>query len=149
VENNQLNYPVGFYFKLTFKGEEVAFKEVSGIANVSHLDEVVEGGENRFKYQLPGSQKYENIVLKRALVLENSKFLNWCNNILNGSLNVPLETNDILLSLNEVEGKAILEWRFFKAYPVDLAFEAFDTDKKSIAIERVAFSYANFEIVKK
>ncbi|MEZ4873956.1 MAG: phage tail protein [Flavobacteriaceae bacterium] len=64
----QSSYPVSFYFKLSFKGVDAAFQEVSGISKELGVEEVVCGGENRFKYRLPTTTSGQNLVLKRAVV---------------------------------------------------------------------------------
>jgi len=61
------SYPVGFYFELSFRGEDAAFQEVSGMSKELSVEEVVCGGENRFKYRLPTVSSSQNLVLKRAL----------------------------------------------------------------------------------
>lgn len=66
------NYPLGFYFELSFKDEDAAFKEVSGISKELSMEEVVCGGENRFKYRLPTITTSQNLVLKRALIPKGS-----------------------------------------------------------------------------
>jgi phage tail-like protein len=70
-------YAVSFYFVLLFKGEKIAFQEISGMAEEMSVEEVVCGGENRFKYKLPTVATGQNLVLKRALVPVASKLVNW------------------------------------------------------------------------
>ena len=52
-------YPLpAFHFKLVFTqkpGEDTSFKEVSGIGTEINVQEVVEGGENRFVHRQVGS----------------------------------------------------------------------------------------------
>ncbi|MFZ0597999.1 MAG: phage tail protein, partial [Flavobacterium sp.] len=62
------DYPVSFYFTLSFSGVDAAFKEVSGISKELSMEEIVCGGENRFKYRLPTVSNSQNLVLKRAIV---------------------------------------------------------------------------------
>jgi phage tail-like protein len=68
-------YPVGFYFSLSFEGEDVTFQEVSGISKELDVEKVASSGENRFKYRLPNVSSSQNLVLKRAIVPTGSKLI--------------------------------------------------------------------------
>jgi phage tail-like protein len=79
-------YAVCFYFELLFKGEKIAFQEVSGLTEELNVEEIVCGGENRFKYKLPTVVSNQNLVLKRALIPANSGLVTWCKNSIGGGL---------------------------------------------------------------
>ena len=63
------DYPVSFYFTLPFAGVDAAFKEVSGISKELSIEEIVCGGENRFKYCLSTVLSSQNLILKELLFL--------------------------------------------------------------------------------
>ena len=46
--------------------------------------EILEGGENRFKYKLPTQSKYQDLVLKRGLIPIKSKLATWVKKTLTG-----------------------------------------------------------------
>ena len=74
--------PVGFHFRVAFgflpsDSNDARFQEVSGFAAELGVEEVTEGGENRFSHRLPGRAKYANLVLKRGL-LTDSELIEWC-----------------------------------------------------------------------
>ena len=98
------NYPVGFYFELSFKGEDAAFKEVSGISKELNMEEVISGGENRFKYRLPTITTSQNLVLKRALIPEGSQLIDWCASTLDEGLANAIITHDVSVSLFNPDG---------------------------------------------
>jgi phage tail-like protein len=148
MENDQSDNLLAFYFKITYKGSEVAFKEVSGISNQLNLPEVAEGGENRFKYRLPTAAKFQNLVLKRGFVAKDSIFLNWCGNTIGGTLASAIEPSDVCISLMDATGEIILAWKFKQAYPVKLEIENLKLDVNFVAIESVELAYAYFEIIK-
>src|ERR1700760_352114 len=112
------NYPVSFYFKLSFNGDDAAFQEVSGISKELSMEEVVCGGENRFKYRLPTVTTSQNLVLKRAQVPANSKLVNWCTAWLDTGLAYTLPPKDISVSLLGSDNLVRSMWTFYKAFPV-------------------------------
>ena len=72
------DYPVRFYFTLSFPGVDATFKEVSDISKELSIEEIVCGGENRFKYRLPTVFSSQNLILKRAIVPIGSLLMYWC-----------------------------------------------------------------------
>src|SRR4051812_48889232 len=72
--------PVGFYFQVAIQGisgiNEGNFQEISGLNVKIGAEEVKEGGELRFVHRLPTPPKYENIILKRGMLL-GSPLIAW------------------------------------------------------------------------
>ncbi|WP_299114025.1 phage tail protein [uncultured Winogradskyella sp.] len=142
------NYPVSFYFQLSFKGEDAAFQEVSGITKEQSIEEVVCGGENRFKYRLPTLSSSQNLVLKRALVLKNSKLASWCKHTLEDGLAFKINTQDVTVSLMKSEEEPLASWTFHKAYPIKYSVSDFRSDENKLVIETMELAYTYFEIPK-
>ena len=142
------NYPVGFYFELSFKGEDASFQEVSGISKEQGIEEVVCGGENRFKYRLPTLSSSQNLVLKRALVLKDSKLASWVKHTLEDGLLYRVNTQDITVSLMKSEEEPLVSWVFHKAYPIKYAISDFKSDENKLVIETMELAYTYFEIPK-
>lgn len=140
------NYPVGFYFKLSFKGEDAAFKEVSGISKELHLEEVTCGGENRFKYRLPTVATGQNLVLKRALITEGSELADWCASTMDDGLVNSIETHDVSVSLLDQDGYVSVMWTFYNAYPVKYSISDLKSQESEIVMESIEFAYTYFEI---
>jgi phage tail-like protein len=76
--------PVGFHFLVRFEGlllkypgiPDIGFQEVSGITAEIGVEEYHEGGENRFKHRLPNPVSYQNLVLKRGMLI-GSQLMQW------------------------------------------------------------------------
>jgi len=143
---NQINYPVSFYFELSFEGEDAAFQSATGISKELVLEEVISGGENRFTYGLPTISKNENLVLKRALIPSGSKLIEWCERTIDNGLENTIETQDVSLSLLDLNGKALVTWTFFNAYPVKYSVSDFKSDENKLAIETIELAYNYFKI---
>ena len=135
-------YPVGFYFSLSFEGEDVAFKEVSGISK----EEVARGGENRIKYRSPNVSSSKNLVLKRAIVPRASNFNTWCSNTLDAGLATAIQTQDVSVDLLDNEGTVLMKWTFYNAYPVNYAVSDLKSQESEILIETIEFAYNYFNI---
>jgi phage tail-like protein len=142
----QNSYPVGFYFELSFKGEDAAFKEVSGISKEMSLEEVVCGGENRFKYRLPTVATSQNLVLKRALIPEGSKLIDWCASTMDESLASAITTHDVSVSLFDASGTVSIMWTFYNAYPVKYSVSDLKSQENEIVIESIELAYTYFVI---
>lgn len=142
----QSNYPVSFYFKLNFKGEDFAFKEVSGISKEINVEEVVSGGENRFKYRLPKINTSQNLVLKRGIVTKGSELINWCTSTMEEGLVNPIVTHDISVNLLSPEDLVLIEWTFHDAYPVKYSISDLRSEENTLVFETIEFAYTFFDI---
>lgn len=142
-------YLVGFYFNFVFPGgEDAAFQEVSGIGKEWNVEEVVCGGENRFKYRLPTVATFQNLVLKRGRVKKNSPLTEWCRKTLDEGLAVPIMPKNVTVNLLNQEGNTCLSWNFIRAYPVKWSTSDLKSLESEILIETVELAYQYFEIDK-
>lgn len=140
------DYPVSFYFTLSFSGVDAAFKEVSGISKELSTEEIVSGGENRFKYRLPTVSSSPNIVLKRAIVPVGSALVNWCANCIDQGLANPIQPQNVTLRLLNANGVVCMQWTFNNAYPVKYAVSDLNSQESNIAIESIELAYTYFNI---
>jgi phage tail-like protein len=142
------DYPVSFYFTLSFAGVDAAFKEVSGISKELSVEEIVCGGENRFKYRLPTISSSQNLVLKRAMVPAGSQLVNWCANCIDQGLSNPIQPKNVILKLLNASGIVCMQWTFNNAYPVKYAVSDLNSQESTIAIESIELAYTYFNISK-
>jgi phage tail-like protein len=141
------NYPVSFYFALSFQGEDAAFQEVSGISKELSVEEVVCGGENRFKYRLPTIATHQNLVLKRALIPKGSKLAAWCAGALDAGLANTIVPQDVTVSLLNANGSVCIRWTFYKAYPIKYAVSDLKSQENALVIESIELAYTYFQVV--
>lgn len=137
--------PVAFHFAVSFgipgRDADCAFREVSGIAAEMDTETVVEGGENRFVYQLPKAVKHPRLVLKRGVAPFTSRLVTWCRDVLEGGLSYPVTTKLMRVSLLDEAGQGLRVWSFENAYPVKWEVEPFQSSKNEVAIEKVELAY--------
>jgi phage tail-like protein len=138
--------PVGFYFKVVISGvtgtQEGSFMEVSGISASITPEEKQEGGENRYKHRLPNPPKYNNLVLKRGMVL-GSDLIKWAQTSMS---TFKFTTKTVSVQLLNENGKAIAVWVFQNAYPVKLEMSGLKAMKDGeIMVETLELAYSFFE----
>lgn len=141
------SYPVSFYFELSFGGEDAAFQEASGISKEISTEEIVSGGENRFKFKLPSNVTHQNLVLKRALSQPGSALIKWCVASIDGGLVNPIVKNDVSLNLLNAIGEVCRKWTFVDAYPVKFSVSDFKSQESGLVIESIEFAYSYFQII--
>jgi phage tail-like protein len=137
--------PVSFYFKVKFIGignsdVDTRFQEVSGLTHEIGVEDLPEGGENRFSYKLPTKGKYGNLTLKRGVML-SSGLVDWINDAIDKFTFAPKDINITLL--NET-GQPLVSWNFSKAYPVKWSTSDLKSTDNSIVTETLELAYQSF-----
>ena len=142
--------PVGFHFRVEFESispdsDDTRFQEVSGFNAELGIEELVEGGENRFSHRFPGRAKYSNLDLKRGLFV-NSALIDWCKNAIE---NFEFETKTVNVTLlNEKHEPVADTFSFINAYPVKWSISDFKSTDNSIVVETLELAYQYFRKVR-
>ena len=135
--------PVGFSFKVNIEGitgiNEGSFQEVSGLSAKISPEGVKEGGENRFEHRFPQRPTYENLVLKRGMLI-GSPLISWARNSFDLFEFKPKIVN---LNLLDEKGAPISTWRFVNAYPIAIKVSDFKAQENAIVVEtfELCFDY--------
>jgi len=139
-------YPVpAFHFRVVIGAGlfgDTSFQEVSGMGSELTYEEVREGGENRFMQRLPTGTKYPPLELKRGIGAFDSTLVQWCRATLDGDALAGIVTAPVTVYLMDAAGLPVRAWQFADAFPVKWEFEAFNSTKNEVAIEKVVLSYA-------
>ena len=146
MESKIDDYPVGFYFELSFGGEDAAFKEASGLSKEFGMEEVISGGENRFKYRLPTVATGKNLVLRRAIIPSGSKLINWCSSTLDDGFANPIKPKDVAVNLLNSKGEVLMKWTFYSAYPVNYSVSDLKSQESEILMETIELAYTYFNV---
>ncbi len=134
--------PPGFHFQVQFLLEgagdaDTRFQEVSGLGQDLNTEELVEGGQNAFAYQLPVGTRHGNLVLKRGL-LTGSRVVEWVRDAIEAFEFAPAEV--IVTLLNE-EHAPLAAWSFTHAYPVKWNLGNLNATENSVLIETLELAY--------
>lgn len=140
--------PVGFHFSVAFQlfpqtPNDFRFQEVSGLEMTMETEQVTEGGQNRFIWELPVRASYADLVLKRGMFI-GSGILMWCKNAFENFTFDPV--NVIVMLLND-QHIPIQAWYVVNAIPKKWAVSAFDAQQSTVVIESITLSYQYFNII--
>ena len=143
--------PVSFYFAVYFTDisalTDNSFQEVDGLSVEVNIEEVKEGGENRFAHRLPGRVKYPNLVLKRGMVTFGSVLASWCESSLSGEYTDPIEPKTLTVMLLDEYQVPLRTWNIVNAYPVKWQVSGFNAMENKLAIETIELAYNYFTVV--
>lgn len=141
--------PGSFYFSLSFSGisakADAAFQEVSGINAEIETEEVACGGENRFKFKLPGVAKYGTLSLKRGFITSGSDLAKWCSDTMTDGFTNVIAPKTITVKLLDQKGDTLMSWDFLSAYPVKWGVSDFKSMENAYVIESLDFAYTYFK----
>lgn len=139
-------YPLtAFSFSAKFEldgagDQDIRFQEISGLTSEVSVEQVQEGGENRFTHRLPGKAKFPSLVLKRA-VLTDSGLINWFKSAIEDLEITPVGLTVSLL--NEAQAEVAV-WSFTKVWPTKWAFSNLNAQSNALAIETIELAYQRF-----
>ncbi|MBL4676735.1 MAG: phage tail protein [Mucilaginibacter sp.] len=138
--------PVGFHFLVVVEmfpqtPQDGRFQSVSGLSVNIATEPVAEGGENRFKHQMPGVPQYNKLVLKRGLFL-GSFVSKWCRNSME---NFEFEPKNILITLLNDNHIPLNVWHVFNAYPTKVDISEFNAEQNTLVVETLELTYQYFK----
>ncbi|MEL6537680.1 MAG: phage tail protein, partial [Bacteroidota bacterium] len=111
--------PVGFHFRVRFfgfgKAIDQQYQQVTGLSAEVELEEVTEGGENRFKHKLPKRSKYGELTLKRGFMTASQVFA-WCRK---ATEQLDIDPMDLQIALLDAKHLPLATWTVVNAYPVN------------------------------
>lgn len=137
--------PAGFHFSVAFELfpqglQDGRFQEVSGLGVEMQMENVKEGGENRFEHALPVRAKASDLVLKRGLFVGSGVY-KWFDNAMSNFEFQPV--NLVVSLLNELHAP-LLSWRVVHALPKKWEVSAFNAEQNTLAIETMTLTYRYF-----
>lgn len=137
-----------FYFLVAMPSHrgstDTSFQEVSGLSKEMNTEDIVGGGENRFKYRLPTTTVFQNLVLKRGVSKKDSPLLTWCSDTLEDGFTKAITPKDIHVKLLNSKGNPCMAWNFMKAYPVKWSGAELNSEKNALFIETIELAYQYF-----
>ncbi|WP_423147186.1 phage tail protein [Rubrolithibacter danxiaensis] len=134
--------PPGFHFLVVIEmfpqtPQDFRFQSVSGLSVNISTESVAEGGENRFKHQLPELPQFNKLVLKRGL-FTGSFISSWCKAAIE---NFEFDPKNILISLLNDKHIPVAVWHVFNAYPVKVDISEFNAEQNTLVVETLELAY--------
>jgi phage tail-like protein len=141
--------PVGFHFRVEVLGvssraDDLRFTEVGGLAFELAMEEVPEGGENRYVQKYPARAKYADLVLKRGL-LQDSAVWRWVERC---STSLQIEPKDVDVTLLNDSHEPLMTWHLVKAWPVKWSVSDLSATNNAFVVESLQLSYQTFTLDK-
>ena len=121
--------PAGFHFSVVIEmfpqtPQDFRFQSVTGLSVDMPTETVAEGGELRFKHQLPGVPQYGKLQLKRGL-FQGSFIVNWCKNAIE---KFEIEPHNVLVTLLNNLHLPVAVWHVSEKVTAPIATEGLETD---------------------
>jgi phage tail-like protein len=139
--------PVGFHFLVTFElssqTDDTRFQEVTGLDVEMEMESFIEGGQNRFTWQLPKRSRYSDITLKRGMFI-GSTIIKWCRDALENFSFAPANVHISLLNENH---EPVMTWYVINAIPKRWSVSGLNAQDNSIMVESITLSYQYFNII--
>lgn len=142
--NNTNHSAVGFHFQIKIDNETYSFKEVSGISAETSLEDVAEGGENRFRHKVPTGITYNDLEIKRGFVSKDSSLFYWVNETIDNDFVSKVKPKTIEVSLLNEDGNEVMTWIFVNAWPTAWNMGVLNGNNNEVLIESITFSYNYF-----
>ena len=140
--------PVSFHFSVVFElfpqqPNDFRFHEVTGLDVDVQMEEVKEGGQNRFTHHLPVRTNYPDIVLKRGMFIGSGIIL-WVNDAVENFIFKPC---NVLISLLNEQHIPLYNWYVINAIPKKWSTSHFNSTENSIVVETLTLSYQYFKVL--
>ena len=142
------NDPIaGFHFSVVFEllpqfSIDTKFQSVNGLKVTMETEAYAEGGQNKFKHNLPIRSGYQDLVLKRGLTSEMSGLSMWCTQAVEDFVFYPA---NLIVSLLNEKGVPIKVWYVSHAIPLSYEFSEFNAEENKIVIETITLKYNFFK----
>ena len=136
-----------FYVSVIFEllpqfSVDTKFQSVNGLKVTMETESYTEGGQNKFKHNLPLRSGYQDLVLKRGLTSDVSGLSMWCNQALEDFVFYPA---NLIISLLNEKGNPLKVWYVSHAIPLSYEFSDFDAEQNKIVIETITLKYNFFK----
>lgn len=134
-----------FSFTVEFDGAvHATFQEVTGLEAEFTIEEILEGGENRFTFRLPSAPQPSAmpITLRRGFA-HSQEFLDWLLQAVGKGPTVQLKNLSIFM-MDVTDQERVAGWYVSDAWPSQLERPSPKMSDIGVAVETLTFSYNYF-----
>lgn len=123
---------------------DIRFQSVGGlnaaIGTVTHR----EGGELLYSHRLPDSITYQNLVLKRGVIVGSPLTIEF-----NAAMTLfKFAPSNVLVTALSEDKVPLAGWMFIRAYPVGWSTTDLSADSPAVMIETMELAYARMQVVR-
>lgn len=138
-------YPIsGFHFQVEWGGARIGFTEVSGLTQEITPIEYREGSSQDYHVtKMPGMRKYNNITLKRGIMVGDGDFNTW---LLTVQMN-KIERRTLKISLLDETHQPVITWQINSAFPVKVEGPSLKSTGNEVAIESIELTHEGLVVI--
>jgi phage tail-like protein len=123
---------------------DIRFQSVGGlnaqIGTVTHR----EGGELLYSHRLPDAITYDNLILKRGVIVGSPLTIEF-----NAAMTLfKFAPSNVLVTALSEDKIPLAGWMFIRAYPVRWLTSDLSADSPSVMIETMELAYARMQVVR-
>ncbi len=134
-----------FHYSVDWGGSQLAFTEVTGLKFEGEVIEYRDGLSPEYStVKMPGLEKYGNIMLKRGVLADGNKYVDWLNEI---KLNKP-RRQDIIISLLNEAHEPVMTWKVHNAWPTRITSPDVNGSSNEVTIEILELAHEGISIEK-
>ncbi|HEY0451821.1 phage tail protein [Actinophytocola sp.] len=134
-------YASTLFFRLTIGGNDLgAFHTCTGLGAEMQVEQVVEGGNNGFAWQLPSRITWSNITLTRPVTADTTKVANWLARTVN---RVDRKDGEIVALRPDLT--PIANWQVVGIVPVRWQGPSFDPANSQPAVESLEIAHQGLQ----
>ncbi len=135
------------HFSLQIAGlASAGFSECAGLSSEIGTEEVVEGGENRFSYQLPTRASFPNLVLKRGMA-DTRELWDWFFELRTTGRVAPRDGQILLMGNIDGEMAPARAWSFSQGWPVKMIGPDLNAQLSAVAIETIEITHRGLTLM--
>ncbi|MGH9070729.1 MAG: phage tail protein [Acidimicrobiales bacterium] len=128
------------YFSVTIDGRSLGNwtdVELGGVEVA--IEQIEEGGNQGFSYQMPGRLKFQNIKLTRLLDSNSSSVASWFS-----SMTGAIKRSQGQIVAHDTQSKPVVTWTFTNAVPVRWTLPTLSSKEANSASESLEIAHEGF-----
>lgn len=94
---------------------------------------------------LPSNPTFNNLILKRGVILYDTPLYKWCAGTFQDGLGEPVKPRTIYISLLDENANVLKTWKAINAWPVKISTLDLSFAEQEIAVESLEFAFSSLE----
>jgi phage tail-like protein len=121
----------------------VAFQEISGMEAENQVIEYRKSNSPLFSTEkMPGIVKYGNIIMRRAVFVNDNSFWNWHQEI---QMNT-VKRRTIVIKLLDGTGAVTMQWTLHNAWPTKITSTNLKSEANEVAVDTIEIAHEQLSV---